>query len=69
MSFCITGKLSMKRDDLVRIIEQNGGKVASVNKNLTYLICNDKSSTSGKSKKAADLGITIITEDEFMSMI
>lgn len=68
-SFCITGKLSMKRDDLVRIIEQNGGKVASVNKNLTYLICNDKDSTSGKSKKASDLGITIITEDEFMSMI
>ena len=69
MSFCITGKLSMKRDDLVKIIEQNGGKIASVNKNLTYLICNDKSSTSGKSKKALELGITVITEDEFNNLL
>lgn len=68
-SFCITGKLSMKRDDLVKIIEANGGKIASVNKNLTYLICNDKESNSGKSKKAKELGITIITEDEFNTML
>lgn len=68
-SFCITGKLSVKRDDLVKLIEANGGKIASVNKNLTYLICNDKLSTSGKSKKAKDLGITVITEDEFMKLI
>ena len=69
MSFCITGKLSMKRDDLVKIIEANGGKNASVGKGLSYLICNDKTSTSGKSKKAKDLGIPVITEDEFMAMI
>lgn len=69
MSFCITGKLSMKRDDLVKIIEANGGKIASVGKTLTYLICNDKTSTSGKSKKANDLGVKIITEDEFITMI
>ena len=69
MSFCITGKLSMKRDDLVKIIEANGGKNASVGKDLTYLICNDKTSTSGKSKKAKDLGIPVISEEEFMEMI
>ena len=69
MSFCITGKLSMKRDDLVKIIEANGGRNASVGKGLTYLICNDKTSTSGKSKKAKDLGIPVITEEEFMTMI
>lgn len=69
MSFCITGKLSMKRDDLVKIIEANGGKIASVNKNLTYLICNDTTSTSGKSKKAKDLGVKVITEADFMEMI
>lgn len=69
MSFCITGKLSMKRDDLVKIIEANGGKIASVGKTLTYLICNDKTSTSGKSKKAMELGVKVITEDEFMTMI
>lgn len=69
MSFCITGSLSMKREDMVKIIEANGGKIASVGKNLTYLICNDKTSTSGKSKKAKDLGIPVITEEEFMSLI
>lgn len=69
MSFCITGKLSVNRDDLVKVIEANGGKVASVGKGLTYLICNDKTSTSGKSKKAKDLGIPVITEDEFMAML
>lgn len=68
-SFCITGKLSMKRDDLVKIIEANGGKFASVGKSLDYLICNDKDSTSGKSKKAMDLGIPVITEEEFMELI
>ena len=69
MSFCITGKLSMKRDELVKIIEANGGKIASVNKNLTYLICNDTSSTSGKSKKAKELGVKVITEDEFNTLL
>lgn len=69
MSFCITGSLSMKREDMVKIIEANGGKIAGVNKNLTYLICNDKTSTSGKSKKAKDLGIKVITEDEFNTLL
>lgn len=71
MSFCITGSLVNypNRDALVKVIEANGGKIAGVNKNLTYLICNDKTSTSGKSKKAKDLGINVITEEEFMSLI
>lgn len=69
MSFCITGSLSMKREDMIKIIEANGGKIAGVNKNLTYLICNDKTSTSGKSKKAKDLSIPVITEEEFMKLI
>ena len=69
MSFCITGSLSMKREDMIKIIEANGGKIAGVNKNLTYLICNDKTSTSGKSKKAKDLGIKVITEEEFNTLL
>ena len=70
-SFCITGSLVHyeNRDQLVKVIEANGGKIAGVNKDLTYLICNDKTSNSGKSKKAKDLGITVITEDEFLQMI
>ena len=71
MSFCITGSLKhySNRDELIKVIEANGGKIAGVNKNLTYLICNDLTSTSGKSKKAKDLGIPVITEDKFMTLI
>lgn len=68
-SFCITGTLSMKRDDFVKLIEAHGGKFASVGKSLDYLICNDKNSTSGKSGKAKALGIPVITEEEFMAML
>ena len=71
MSFCLTGSLVNydNRDELIKVIEANGGKIAGVNKNLTYLICNDKTSTSGKSKKAKELGIKVITEDEFNMLL
>ena len=71
LSFCITGSLVnySNRDELVKVIEANGGKIAGVNKGLNYLICNDKTSTSGKSKKAKDLSIPVITEEEFMAML
>lgn len=69
-TFCITGKLeSMKRDDFIKLIEENGGKFASVGKGLDFLICNDKDSGSSKMQKAKKLGITVITEAEFMEMI
>ena len=72
LSFCITGKLSRvkNRDELVSIIEQNGGRfVKSVSKNVQYLINNDNTSTSTKNKEAQKLGIPIITEEEFFKMI
>ncbi len=70
-SFCITGKLVKysNRDELVNVIESNGGKVCSgVTKNTDYLITNDVSSGSSKNKKAAQLNIPIITEQEFSDM-
>ena len=70
--FCITGKLShvKNREELVSIIEQNGGKfVKSVSKNVKYLINNDSKSTTAKNKEAQALGIPIITEEEFFKMI
>jgi len=72
LTFCITGKLShvKNRDELVSIIEQNGGRfVKSVSKNIKYLINNDNTSTSAKNKEAQKLGIPIITEEEFFKMI
>lgn len=71
-TFVITGSLRFykNRDELVAVIEMNGGKVSgSVSAKTNYLINNDVTSTSGKNKKAHDLGIPIISEGEFVQMI
>lgn len=71
-TFVITGKLNhfVNRDALVAKIEELGGKSSgSVSKNTSYLINNDVESTSGKNKKAKELGIPIISEEEFLDMI
>ena len=60
----------MNRKELENVINSYGGKVSgSVRKNTNYLINNDSTSTSSKNMKARELGIPIITEDEFISMI
>ena len=64
----ITGKLKKykNRRELAEKIESYGGRVVdSVSGKTTLLICNDKNSTSSKAKKARDLGIEILTEEEF----
>lgn len=71
-SFCITGSLTHypNRDALVKAIEDNGGKyVSGVSKKTDYLINNDTTSTSGKNKKAIELNIPIISEDDFLKML
>lgn len=71
-SFCITGKLEhfANRQALVDKIESLGGKwVDSVSSKTDYLINNDVTSSSGKNKKAKELNIPIISENDFLSMI
>ena len=71
-TFVITGSLNnwKNRDALVADIESNGGKVSgSVSKNTDYLINNDKTSTSGKNKKAMECGTAIIDEVEIAKML
>lgn len=69
MEVCVTGKLSMKRDKYVQLLEARGVKaVDGVGKDLKYLVCNEASSSS-KYKKAQSLGIPIITEADFNKMI
>lgn len=71
-TFVITGSLVHfeNRDAAKLKIEELGGKVAgSVSKKTSYLINNDSTSGSSKNKKAHDLGVPIITEEEFMEMI
>ncbi|MBR3288290.1 MAG: NAD-dependent DNA ligase LigA [Lachnospiraceae bacterium] len=72
MTFVITGSLEnyANRDELVKVIEDNGGKTASsVSKNTNYLINNDINSNSSKNKKAKELGVKIISESDFNSLI
>ena len=70
--FVITGAVEhfKNRDELKAVIEERGGKVASsVTSKTTYLINNDISSSSSKNKKAKELGIEIITEEQFLQML
>ncbi len=71
-TICITGSLNIykNRDELVKDIEEHGGKVVgSVSKKTDILLTNDSSSGSTKAKKAAELNIPIMNEVEFRHMI
>ena len=70
LSFVITGSLMhfASRNDLKDIIEQRGGKVTgSVTGKTTCLINNDITSASAKNKKAKELGIPIVSEENFLT--
>ncbi len=67
----ITGTVTQfkNRKELKEYIESLGGKVTgSVSKNTDYLLNNDNLSGSAKNKKAKELGIPILTEEEFLAM-
>ena len=69
LTFVITGSLVNypNRDALVRDIEAQGGKTAgSVSAKTSYLINNDLLSNSGKNKKARELGIPVISEEDMI---
>lgn len=71
-TFVITGSLVhfQNRSELEERIESLGGKTSSsVSKKTSYLINNDTTSTSGKNKKAKELGIAILSEADFLKMI
>lgn len=66
----ITGKLSMPRSEMEKIIKSLGGKPASsISKNTHLLIANDPQSSSSKMKKARDLEIPIWTEEDLQKYI
>ena len=71
MNFVITGSLNhfTNRKEAQEFIEKKGGKVTgSVTSKTNYLINNDNTSNSSKNKKAKELQIPILTEDEFLEM-
>ena len=70
-TFVVTGKVMhfANRDALKEFIADRGGKVTgSVSAKTDYLINNDVSSTSSKNKKAAQLGIPILSEEDFLKL-
>lgn len=72
MNFVVTGSVERfaNRGELKEYIESFGGKVTgSVTGKTNYLINNDTASTSSKNKKARELGIPILSEEEFLSLV
>nr|WP_295280597.1 NAD-dependent DNA ligase LigA [uncultured Blautia sp.] len=70
-TFVITGSVEhfSNRSEVKGFIEARGGKVTgSVTKKTDYLINNDKESASSKNKKAKELGITILSEEDFLEL-
>ena len=71
MNFVITGSLEHfdNRNQAKELVESLGGKVTgSVTKKTNYLINNDTTSNSSKNKKARELGIPVISEEEFLKL-
>ena len=71
MNFVITGSLEQfkNRKELQELIERRGDKVTgSVTSKTNYLINNDVASSSSKNKKARELGVPILSEEEFLKL-
>lgn len=69
MTFCCTGAVYIfqSRNHLKEVIESKGGKLTgSVTKNTDYLITNDTTTGSRKNRAAQELGIPVLTEEEFI---
>lgn len=71
ISLAVTGNLSFgSRDEFKEYVEGLGGKVVSaVSKNTDYLVNNESSSLSSKNVKARELGVKVITEEDFLNIV
>ena len=68
-SIVVSGVFTVPRDTIKELVEQNGGKnVSSISKNTSFVLAGEKMGPE-KRKKAENLGIPIISEQEFMTMI
>jgi NAD-dependent DNA ligase len=70
-SFCFTGEfVSIKRSEAEQKVRELGGHVkSSVANGLSYLVTGDPASSSAKNKKARELGVIVIGEDEFLALL
>jgi DNA ligase (NAD+) len=68
-SFVVSGVFEMPRNDLKKLIEDNGGKVSSsISAKTSYVVAGDKMGPS-KLEKATNLGVNIISEAQFLAML
>ena len=68
-TFVVSGVFEMSRNDLKKLIEDNGGKVSSsISSKTSFLVAGDKMGPS-KLQKAEKLEVTIISESDFLEMI
>lgn len=69
MSIVVSGVFTIPRDEVKSLIEQHGGKnVSSISKNTTYVLAGEKMGPE-KRKKAENLGVPILSEEDFRQMI
>ena len=69
-TFVFTGALSRPRSFYEGIVNNNGGKCSgSVSKKTNYLVTDNPNSGSSKAVKARELGIPVLSEDDFMKMV
>ena len=69
-SFCFTGALTIPRKLAESLVKAKGGEVKSaVNSSLTYLVTNEPNLKTTKNKKAIELGISVISEKTFFSIV
>ena len=70
VGICITGATKVKRSDLKQIILKNGGSfLSAVNKKCKYLIIADPNSDTVKANTAREMGVELISEEQFFDMI
>lgn len=67
--FTLTGNGPIKRDVLTKMIEANGGYVKGISKKSDFLVTDDTDSNSGKSKKAREYGVPVISYQQVIDML
>lgn len=68
-TYQFTGTMSKPREELEKLVILNGGSIASVSRNLKYLVIADPNSTSTKAQKARKLGVKMISEEDFLKRL
>jgi len=69
LKITLTGASEIRRNDLIKMIEDHGGMVKGISKGVDYLFTNSPNSTTTKMRKAREYGITILDYDKLYEML